>query len=119
MLVDGSPASASAVRRAAALAPRIHAGLVALVPPQESTEALGFDAARDLREAIDLAKDLGAAVLRLGIGELDAELAIATRAACATHLFLPSSRRGWSPGSRGRRSQIGLGDGCLTSTSTS
>ena len=94
VLVDGSPASSAAVRRAAALAPRIHAGLVAFVPPQETIEALGFDAARDLREALDLATDLGAMVLRLGTGELGVELATATRAACGTHLFLPQRRTG-------------------------
>jgi two-component system sensor histidine kinase KdpD len=91
VLVDGSAASGNAVRRAASLAGRIHAALVAIVPPPAATDAYPFDAGRNLREALDVATDLGADVVVLGSGEPDAELAHAALACCATHLFLPVS----------------------------
>jgi two-component system, OmpR family, sensor histidine kinase KdpD len=92
--VDGSRASGLAVRRAAGLAGRIHAGLVAFVPPSTVTDALSFDARRDLREALDVARDLSADVVELGDGEVDEALGIAAKAACATHLFVPQAQAG-------------------------
>ena len=89
VLVDGSPASGRAVRRAATLAGAIHAGLVALVPAGEAVDALPFDRARDLREALDVAVELGAKTARLPTGDLaDGVAAVATEIG-GTHLFIP------------------------------
>jgi two-component system, OmpR family, sensor histidine kinase KdpD len=95
VLVDGSPASARAVRRAAALAGEIHAGLVALTPAASVMDALPFDRARDLREALDDAVELGASAVRLDEVDPVAGIAGAVEATGATHLFLP-----WVPPGR-------------------
>jgi two-component system, OmpR family, sensor histidine kinase KdpD len=95
VLVDGSTASGAAVRRAASLSGRIHAALVAIVPSGAVTDTYPFDAARNLREALDVAADLGAEIVVLGPGELDAQLATAALGVCATHLFLPVSAAGF------------------------
>jgi two-component system, OmpR family, sensor histidine kinase KdpD len=92
--VDGSRASGIAVRRAAGLAGRIRAGLVAFTPPSLVTDTLAFDARRDLREALDVARDLGADVVELGDGEADEALALAVKTICATHLFVPQAQAG-------------------------
>jgi hypothetical protein len=42
------------------LAGALHAGLVALAPPSETVDAMPFDRAKDLREALDVAIELGA-----------------------------------------------------------
>ena len=68
VLVDGSPRSGRAVRRAASLAGAIHAGLVALVPPAERVDDMPFDTARNLREALEVAVELGARTAQLGAG---------------------------------------------------
>ena len=95
VLVDGSRASARAVRRAASLAGSIHAALVALTPAPSIVDALPFDRARDLREALDDALELGAATLRLEEEDTVELVAQAVKATGATHLFLP-----WSPPGR-------------------
>ena len=92
--VDGSHACRQAVRRAANLAGAVHAGLVAVVPPPEAAGALPFDRARDLREAVDLAVDLGATTVTLAAGEPEAALAALARDTGATHLFLPLTPQG-------------------------
>jgi K+-sensing histidine kinase KdpD len=58
VLVDGSRASARAVRRAASLAGTIHALVIALTPDAAVVDTLPFDRARDLREALDDAVEL-------------------------------------------------------------
>ena len=94
VLVDGSPASGRAVRRAASLAGSVHANLVALVPAPEQVDALPFDRARDLREALEVAVDLGAKTSRLASGDpVDAIADVAT-AVGATHLFVPYAPSG-------------------------
>jgi two-component system sensor histidine kinase KdpD len=95
VLVDGSHASARAVRRAASLAGSIHAALVALTPAPSIVDALPFDRARDLREALDDALELGAATMRLEEEDTVELVAQAVEATGATHLFLP-----WSPPGR-------------------
>jgi two-component system sensor histidine kinase KdpD len=94
VLVDGSPASGRAVRRAASLAGSIHANLVALVPPPEQVDALAFDRARDLREALEVAVDLGAKTSRLASGDLVDAIAEVVAAVGATHLFFPHAPAG-------------------------
>lgn len=94
VLVDGSPRSGRAVRRAASLAGAIHAGLVALVPPAESVDALPFDRARDLREALDVAVELGARTARLGTGDVAEAVGAAVRDLGGTHLFMPHASPG-------------------------
>jgi two-component system sensor histidine kinase KdpD len=89
VLVDGSAGSRRAVRRAAALAGAIHARLVALVPPSGTVEAMPFDRARDLREALDVAVELGAQTAQLPAGDPAAAVGRAVRDLGGTHLFVP------------------------------
>jgi two-component system sensor histidine kinase KdpD len=94
VVVDGSPASGRAIRRAADLAGARHAGLIAVVPSQVVVDAMTLDRAQDLREALDDAVDLGAEVVRLeGRDPIEgiARVAIETG---ATHLYLPHVRGG-------------------------
>ena len=65
VLVDGSPASLRAVRRAAMLASALHAGFVAVVVETPAAERQPFDRQRDIQEALDDAVDLGAEVVRV------------------------------------------------------
>jgi two-component system sensor histidine kinase KdpD len=89
VLVDGSHASARAVRRAAGLAGAIHAALIALTPAESVVDALAFDRRRDLREALDDAVELGASTLRLDGDDPVEAVASVVEATGATHLFLP------------------------------
>lgn len=94
VLVDGSPRSGRAVRRAASLAGAIHAGLVALVPPAERVDDMPFDAARNLREALAVAVELGARTAQLGAGDIAEEVGAAVRDLGGTHLFVPHASPG-------------------------
>ena len=94
VLVDGSAAAGRAVRRAAALAGSLHAGVVALVPAQVVVDAMTRDRARDLREAMDDAVELGAEVARLETADIVEGIARVATATGATHLFLPHVRTG-------------------------
>jgi two-component system sensor histidine kinase KdpD len=94
VLVDGSRGSGRAVRRAASLAGALHAGLVALVPPSETVDAMPFDRAKDLREALDAAVELGARMVRLGPGDIAEQVGSAVRDQGGTHLFLPHASPG-------------------------
>jgi two-component system, OmpR family, sensor histidine kinase KdpD len=89
VLVDGSRGSGRAVRRAASLAGALHAALVALVPPVERIDAMPFDRAKDLREALDVAVELGARTARLDTGDSAVAVGAAVRELGATHLFVP------------------------------
>jgi two-component system sensor histidine kinase KdpD len=94
VLVDGSRGSGRAVRRAASLAGALHAGLVALVPPSETVDAMPFDRAKDLREALDVAVELGARMARLGPGDIAEQVGAAVRDLGGTHLFVPHASPG-------------------------
>ena len=94
VLVDGSRGSGRAVRRAASLAGALHAGLVALVPPSEIVDAMPFDRAKDLREALDIAVELGARTARLGAGDSAEAVGAAVRDLGGTHLFVPHASPG-------------------------
>ena len=94
VLVDGSPACGHAVRRAAAVAGSLHATLVALVPRPEQIDSLPFDRARDLREALEVAVDLGARTARFGPGDPVEAIADAVATIGASHLFVPHTSGG-------------------------
>ena len=87
VLVDGSRAGRAAIRRAASLAARIRADLVALVP--EEDPATTFEQGRQIRSDADYASDLGGVVTRLGAGDQVAEIARIARERGSTHLVLP------------------------------
>jgi two-component system, OmpR family, sensor histidine kinase KdpD len=89
VLVDGSEASARAVRRAAALAGALHAGFVALVVKTPEAERLAFDRNRDVQEATDAAVDLGAEVVRIDAPDVATGIEQVARVRRATHVVLP------------------------------
>jgi two-component system sensor histidine kinase KdpD len=89
VLVDGSPATPRAVRRAAMLAAAIHAALVAVVVETPQQERQGFDRARDIQEALDDAVDLGATVVKIDAPDVLTGLDRAARLNRSTHLVLP------------------------------
>ncbi len=93
VLVDGSPASVRAVRRAAALAGLLHAALAAVVVDTPESERLPFDRARDLQEVIDDAVDLGADVVRVRARDVASGIEQAAQTRRATHVVLPYHER--------------------------
>src|SRR5262245_12274223 len=89
VLIDGSPASARAVRRAPGLASAIHGQLIAVGIETPADAARGFDRRRDVQEAIDDAVDLGAEVVRAEAADVAVGLEGVARDRGATHLVLP------------------------------
>jgi two-component system sensor histidine kinase KdpD len=89
VLVDDSPASIRAIRRAAKLASAFHASLIAVVVETPSSEHRSFDRSRDLQEAIDDALDLGAEVVRVEAPDVATGLLQAAEDRRATHVVLP------------------------------
>jgi two-component system sensor histidine kinase KdpD len=89
VLVDGSPATARAVRQAAKLASAIHAALLAVVVETPEVGRQSFDQARDIQEALDDAVDLGADVVRVEAADVLSGLEQVARSHRATHLMLP------------------------------
>ena len=89
VLVDGSPASRRAVRRAAKLAGILHGALIAVVIETPEADRQSFDLNRDLQEVIADATDLGAAVVRTEAKDLVSGLEEVARSRRATHLVLP------------------------------
>ena len=89
VLVDGSPATLRAVRRAAMLAGTLHASLVAVVVETPDLEHQPFDRRRDIQEALDDAVDLGAEVVRIEAKDLVSGLEEVSRSRRATHIVLP------------------------------
>lgn len=89
VLIDGSPASLRAVRRAAKLSAAIHAALIAVVVETPETGRQSFDRQRDVKEALDDAVDLGADVVRVEAPDVLTGLEGVARARRATHLVLP------------------------------
>jgi len=88
VLVDGGPASARAVRRAASLASRLHGGLIAVVAETPDMAGEPFDRRRDRQEALDDAVDLGAEVIRVETTDVVDALEYVVRARGATHVVL-------------------------------
>ena len=93
VLVDGSPASLRAVRRAAMLAGAVHAALVAVVVETPELGRQPFDRHRDIQEALDDAVDLGADVVRVESKDVVAGLEQVAHSSRATHVVLPHSER--------------------------
>ena len=89
VLVDGSPATGRAVRRAAMLAGALHASFIAVVVDTPEVERQPFDRTRDIQEALDDAVDLGAEVVRVDAVDVVAGLERVARSHRATHLILP------------------------------
>jgi two-component system sensor histidine kinase KdpD len=89
VLIDGSPATGRAVRRAAILASALRAAFVAVVVDTPEVERQPFDRSRDIQEAIDDAVDLGADVVRVESADMVAGLEQVARSHRATHLVLP------------------------------
>ena len=92
VVVDGSPAGATAVRRAAALAGLLHADLVAVVP-EPSPTATG-DEGRNLREVAADAADFGADVIRVEADDLASAVARLAEARGATHVVIAHRPQG-------------------------
>ncbi len=88
VLIDGSPASSRAVRRAAALASALHAGLIGLVVETPGARQ-PFDRVRDLRETVGDAIDLGAEVVQVEAEDLVTGLEQVVRSRRVTHTFIP------------------------------
>jgi two-component system sensor histidine kinase KdpD len=89
VVIDGSPASVRAIRRAASLASSLHAGLIGVVVETPATDRQPFDRARDLQEAIDDAVDLGADVVRVEASDVASGVDEVARDRRATHVVLP------------------------------
>ena len=89
VLVDGSPASRRAVRRAANLAAALHGAFVAVVVETPAIEHQPFDRLRDLQETVDDAVDLGAELVRVEAADVAAGLEQVARDRRATHLVIP------------------------------
>jgi two-component system sensor histidine kinase KdpD len=89
VLLDGGPACARAVRRAAALAGHLNAALVALVVDTPAGERRSSDQRRDLQESIDDAVDLGAEVVRVEAADVADGIEQVVRSRHATHIVLP------------------------------
>ncbi len=89
VLVDDSPASIRAIRRAAKLASAFHASLIAVVVETPSSEHRSFDRSRDLQEAVDDALDLGAEVVRVEAPDVATGLLQAAEDRRATQVVLP------------------------------
>ena len=89
VLVDGSPASIRAIRRAGNLAAALHAGFIAVVVDTPAMERQPFDRQRDLQEAIDDAVDLGAELVRVETTDIASGIEEVARLRRATHVVLP------------------------------
>jgi two-component system, OmpR family, sensor histidine kinase KdpD len=89
VLVDGSPATGRAVRRAAMFAGALHASFLAVVVDTPEFGRQPFDRTRDIQEALDDAVDLGAEIVRVDAVDVVAGLEQVARAHRVTHLILP------------------------------
>ncbi len=89
VLLDGSPASRRAVRRAAKLAGVIHGALIAAVIETPESDRQPFDRNRDLQEEIADATDLGATIVRTEAKDLVSGLEEVATSRRVTHLVMP------------------------------
>ena len=103
MVVDGSAAARRALRRGGQLASALHGPLLALVVETPTSGRMAFDSARDLRENLDFATDLGAEVVRVEASDLVTGVTEVARHRRVTQLVLPHHESG-GLGGFGRRS---------------
>ncbi len=88
VVIDGSPGARIALRRGASLAAALRGSLVGLVVDREPGGPRAFDAARDLRENLDFATDLGADILRVETRDVVAGIVDAVRQRRATRVVI-------------------------------
>ncbi len=91
VLVDGSAAGATAVRRAASLAALLRADLIAAVPERSGSTTHEDD--RVTREIADDAADLGAEMVRVEGDDVAAAIVTLARARGATHVVITQRPR--------------------------
>ena len=89
VLVDGTPATGIAVRRAADLAAGLRGELLALVPDPAGIPEREHLRVRTIREETEAAVDLGASVVRIEDSDAGAGLVEAARRLRLAHLVLP------------------------------
>ena len=94
VLLDGSPASRRAVRRAAKLAGVLHGALIAVVIETPESGRQPFDRNRDLQEEIADATDLGATIVRTEAKDLVSGLEEVATSRRVTHLVMPHHETG-------------------------
>ena len=94
VLIDGSPASHRAVRRAAALASALRGAFLALVVDSPEMARLPFDQQRDIQETVDDAVDLGGEIVRIEAPDLATGIERAAKARRITQVVLPHRERG-------------------------
>jgi two-component system sensor histidine kinase KdpD len=89
VVVDGSPASIRAIRRAAKLASVLRGALLAVAVETPEAGTRPFDRTRDLQEALDDATDLGAEVIRVEAADVASGIGQVAESRSATHIVLP------------------------------
>jgi two-component system sensor histidine kinase KdpD len=87
--VDETPVSRLALRRGAILASALQVPLLAIAVETPDAERRPFDSARDLRENLDYADELGAEIVQVEAADVATGLADVARQRRATHLILP------------------------------
>jgi two-component system, OmpR family, sensor histidine kinase KdpD len=94
VVVDDQVASRRALRRGAAIASALKAGLVAASVETPEVARLPFDRQRNLRENLEFAADLGAEIVRSQAPDLAAGLEELVRSRRITHLVVTHRPRG-------------------------
>ena len=89
VLVDGSPATPRALRRAAATAAVLRAPLLALVVETPADSGMSSETVRRIREQLDDATDLGAEILTTEATDLVEGIVRIARARRVTRLVMP------------------------------
>ncbi len=92
--VDERPVSRRALRRGATIASVLRASLAAVAVETPDVARLPFDRARDLKENLEFAADLGAEVVRCEAPDLVTGLEQIVRSRRVTHLIMAHQPRG-------------------------
>ena len=94
VLVSSDPSARRAIRRAASLASALRAPLMAVAVTTPETARLSYDRARDLRENLDYAVDLGAKMVQVEARSTVDALADVIKTRRITQLVVAHVRRG-------------------------
>jgi two-component system sensor histidine kinase KdpD len=94
VLMSADPSARRAIRRAASLAAALRAPLMAVTVTTPASAHLSYDRARDLRENLDYAVDLGAQPLQVEAKSVVDGLADAIRTRRITQVVVAHTRRG-------------------------